>query len=232
MTIRIERTALEIALHNALIATSKDPSRPILEGAVFETTVVEKESISTLELSITATDSYRLVSTKIQTNQDPLPSKNSAFQNAFQRRIIVGDIKGMLAAVKKMAPGLVSINEDDNVIELREGYSTTLEERPTFWSPAIEGDYPRWQGLVPTLDPTNPGCPPPAFKHAFLSDVGKLRHPQMDGSSVKNVRDSKMVLINRYVDTLTPTIWHFTRDHHADLQAFMLLMPVKYEVAK
>lgn len=226
MTISIERTALEIALHNALIATSKDRSRPILEGAVFETTVVERTGEQRwLEFSVTATDSYRLVSTSINLGHAV---------KALPRRIIVGDIKGMLAAVKKMAPDSVSItiNEDRNEIELRADYSTTWQDRPTFWSPVIEGDYPKWRNLVPTLDATNPGCPPPAFNPAFLADVGKLRHPSMDGTSVKNVRDSKMVLINRYVDTLTPTIWHFTRDHHANLEAFMLLMPVKYEVAE
>jgi hypothetical protein len=226
MTISIERTALEVALHNALIATSKDRSRPILEGAVFETTVVERTGEQRwLEFSVTATDSYRLVSTSIKLGHDV---------KALPRRIIVGDIKGMLAAVKKMSGNSISItlNEDRDEIELREDYSTTWQDRPTFWSPAIEGDYPKWQQLVPTLDTTNPPCPPPAFNPAFLSDVGKLRHPAMDGTSVKNLRDSKMVLINRYVDKLTPTIWHFTRDHHAKLEAFMLLMPVKYEMAE
>lgn len=226
MTINIERTALEIALHNALIAVSKDRARPILEGAAFEITVVERTGEQRwLEFSVTATDSFRLVSTSINLGHAV---------KALPRRIIVGNIKGMLAAVKKMGGDSISItiNDDRDEIELREDYSTTWQDRPTFWSPIIEGDYPKWRRVVPTLGDTNPGCPPPAFHPADLSDVGKLRHPSMDGTSVKHVRDSKMALVNRYGDPLTSTIWHFTQDHHAKLEAFMLLMPVKYEVAE
>lgn len=214
--VTFDRVELACALINAQLAASDDASRPILTGASVRYDPDERQ------LTVAATDSYRLTRTRIRVPLDlPKPKRPGVVVDG----IILGDLKDCVAALKRSKATHVQLAVDDDRYHVRDGDDVRIHA-----GGLIGGDYPKYEGLIPVGEHEPSGLP--SFSRKFLADIGKLVHPQCGYTAAAMRSDSggERPLKLTYIDQLKPTVWHFPDldgDGHVNADVIYLLMPVR-----
>lgn len=214
--VTFDRVELTCALINAQLAAGSDASRPILGGASLRYEPDERQ------LTVAATDSYRLTRTRIRVPLDlPKPKRPGVLVDG----IILGDLKECVAALKRSKATHVQLAIDDDRYCVIDGESVRVHA-----GDLIGGDYPKYEGLIPVEEHEPSGLP--SFSRKFLADIGKLVHPRCGYTAAAMRSDSggERPLKLTYIDQLKPTIWHFPGldgDRHVNADVIYLLMPVR-----
>jgi len=217
MNIQYVTTAseLQIAVHNASLAMSKDLSRPILCAICFE------YDAELGMVTVTATDSYRLVTTSI---------REVAGETNWTGAVMIDDSKALLTALKPLP---YNTEVTISVTESSEGSTPYLEvkipgvERSIFHTDIIDGHYPDWHQLTSPPVSTNPETVPPGLNQEYLASIAKLRHPLMEGVMARHAKNFGPVIC-RTVEPLKPVVWSFARDGLSP-RVSMLVMSMRYD---